>query len=152
MIGDEIPSAPAFIDAGIASYYTRKLHEHGPTHRGVDWNSEASQVLRFDQLLNVAEALPPGPYSINDYGCGYGALLDVLDSRGERVAYTGFDIAPAMIGAARARHGSRDDCVFTTDWHAVGQADVSVASGVFNVRLATGEGAWRDRLWRALTD
>ena len=29
-------------------YYTSKVAEHGATARGVDWNSEDSQRLRFE--------------------------------------------------------------------------------------------------------
>ena len=33
----------------VAAYYGRKLAAHGPAPAGVDWNSAASQVLRFTQ-------------------------------------------------------------------------------------------------------
>ena len=39
--------------AEVRNYYSGRLQEHGPTPRGVDWNSVESQVLRFDQLLKV---------------------------------------------------------------------------------------------------
>ncbi len=31
----------------VAEYYSSKLAQHGETPRGVDWNGEESQVLRF---------------------------------------------------------------------------------------------------------
>ena len=37
----------------VERYYGAKIAEHGPTARGVDWNDEASQELRFEQLLKV---------------------------------------------------------------------------------------------------
>src|SRR5688572_3486190 len=37
----------------IARYYAAALATHGPTPRGVDWNSAESQELRFTQLLTV---------------------------------------------------------------------------------------------------
>jgi hypothetical protein len=40
----------------VASYYSGKLAEHGETPRGVDWNGEEGQVLRFEQLCRI---LPP---------------------------------------------------------------------------------------------
>ena len=39
----------------IAEYYTTKITEHGETFRGVDWNSEEGQILRFEQN-NTARA------------------------------------------------------------------------------------------------
>lgn len=66
--------------ADVARYYASKLEAHGTTARGVDWNGEAGQALRFDQLVRIVNAADP--FSINDLGCGYGALLDYLDARG----------------------------------------------------------------------
>lgn len=63
----------------VRRYYSEKIVEHGPTAKGVDWNDEASQELRFDQLLKLCETARP--FSLNDYGCGYGALARYLEQR-----------------------------------------------------------------------
>ena len=55
----------------VADYYSAKLAEHGETPRGVDWNGEESQVLRFAQLAKIIQ--PSSTFSLNDVGCGYGA-------------------------------------------------------------------------------
>ena len=69
----------------VGRYYSGRLHEHGASARGVDWKSEESQVLRFVQLARV---LPPsGPFSVVDYGCGYGALVDFLESESADFGY-----------------------------------------------------------------
>ena len=60
----------------VQHYYDQKIQAHGATHRGVDWNSPESQRLRFIQLLKVIELSQP--FTINDYGCGYGALAAYL--------------------------------------------------------------------------
>ncbi|HEX9018078.1 MAG TPA: hypothetical protein VF806_02765, partial [Anaerolineaceae bacterium] len=58
------------------NYFEERLNTHGATARGVDWNSETAQELRFSQLIKV---IPPGqPFSLLDYGCGYGALASYL--------------------------------------------------------------------------
>ena len=57
----------------VSDYYSEKLAEHGNTPKGVDWNGEESQVLRFEQLTKVIHQ--GTVFSVNDYGCGYGALL-----------------------------------------------------------------------------
>ena len=62
----------------VSRYYTGRLDEHGPTARGVDWNSVQSQQTRFDQLLRVCD--PQWSRTIGDFGCGYGALLSHLRS------------------------------------------------------------------------
>lgn len=53
----------------------------------------------------VDEFLRPFPGArVLDIGCGPGSLLDYLP---EDVAYTGFDLNPAYIDAARLHHGAR---------------------------------------------
>jgi predicted TPR repeat methyltransferase len=133
-----VPSSE--IERRVGEYYTGRLEEHGPTARGVDWNSETSQRLRFEQLLKVAPE--EGPFSINDYGCGYGALLDHLDDQGRAVRYHGYDISEAMVAQARLRHGYRADASFCTDLAQLEPADVTVASGIFNVIAGTGPDGW----------
>lgn len=65
-------SEKAELLAEVAGYYSEKLAQHGETAKGVDWNSEASQSLRFAQLSKIGEGTEE--YSLNDLGCGYGAL------------------------------------------------------------------------------
>jgi len=125
----------------VARYYGERLRTFGPTARGVDWNSEPSQALRFEQLLKVCPAT--GPVTINDYGCGYGALVDYLEASGLDVRrYRGFDIAPEMRAALRARAAARFPIDVVGEAAALEPADVTVASGIFNVRLETPVDEW----------
>lgn len=123
----------------VSTYYTGKLQAHGTSHSGVDWNSTESQVLRFEQLYRVIDQ---PTYSVLDYGCGYGALIDYLDARGDCYSYTGFDIAPAMIEAARSRYANWSAVSFTSDASKLEPADYVVASGIFNVRMDVSGEAW----------
>src|SRR4029077_5481522 len=68
-----------------ATYYARKLAEHGATPKGVDWNTKESQDLRFQQLLRVCEG--ERSIELNDYGCGYGALAEYLIDAGRPLHY-----------------------------------------------------------------
>ena len=36
--------------SAVRDYYSDKVRQHGATARGVDWNSEETQELRFSQL------------------------------------------------------------------------------------------------------
>jgi SAM-dependent methyltransferase len=125
----------------VETYYTAKVVAHGPTARGADWNSEASQHLRFQQLLRVLET-ERGPFSINDMGCGYGALAAYLHARGSTFQYQGFDLSPAMIGLAREHYGHLANCRFSYPPEALTPAHYTVASGIFNVKLATEAEQW----------
>lgn len=126
----------------VAGYYSRKLAEHGETPQGVDWNGVSGQVLRFEQLCRVIEGSTS--FSLNDLGCGYGALFEYLAGQYRDFAYSGFDVSADMISAANARHAgvaaSRFVCASEPDE----VADYGVASGIFNVRLAHSEGEWLD--------
>ena len=60
----------------VAEYYSSRLAQYGETARGVDWNGEESQALRFEQLCMIINTSMP--FSVNDLGCDYGALCDFL--------------------------------------------------------------------------
>ena len=115
------------------SHYQDKFAEHGATALGVDWNGPQSQSLQFAQLLKL---LPEeGGFSINDFGCGYGALVEVLQARWPGVRYRGCDLNPDMIAAARQRHAGQEMIVFEVAERPLRQADYGVASGIFTLRL-----------------
>jgi SAM-dependent methyltransferase len=123
----------------VGRYYSGRLHEHGATARGADWNSEDSQRLRFAQLARV---LPEGErFSLLDYGCGYGALIPFLEERGFDFEFQGYDVSADMIARARQDHQRAGDR-FTTSLEEVKPADFVLASGIFNVKLETPVEEW----------
>ncbi|HXM86764.1 MAG TPA: class I SAM-dependent methyltransferase [Solirubrobacteraceae bacterium] len=130
--------APEILDS-VSDYYAGRLEQHGTTPAGVDWSSEDSQQLRFAELLKLIDwRVAP---SLLDYGCGYGALAQLL-CRGEReFSYVGFDLAEPMVEAARSLLDDRR-CQFTADERTLSSADYALASGIFNVRLQTDETSW----------
>lgn len=130
--------------ADIGDYYTAKLAEYGETPQGVDWNSEESQVLRFEQLNKVI-GVSLG-FSLNDLGCGYGALFDYLQSRSRDFTYNGFDVSPSMIRAAQNRHAHHPNARFVVAAKPSETADYGIASGIFNVRLGRNDAEWREYL------
>ena len=133
------PSSHDHLLTMVSRYYTAALDRHGPTARGVDWNSEASQHLRFDQLAKVWEG--QAEISLIDYGCGYGALVPYLRNRGVAFRYAGFDISSTMVDAARQLHEG-PDVAFFTESASLPAADYAVASGIFNVKLDAPEDEW----------
>lgn len=116
---------------------------HGATARGVDWNSEASQQLRFEQLMRVLDQ-KTGPFSVNDFGCGYGALAAYLQERGFAFHYRGFDLSATMIEFARERYAHLNNCDFLTPPELLSPAEYTLASGIFNVKLTTDTEEWRE--------
>jgi len=124
----------------VNRYYSSKLNVHGATAQGVDWNSTDSQSLRFDQLLQICRG--SASFTINDYGCGYGALVDHLRAKGVSFRYCGFDISPDMIAAAKRLHAGANDVKFAHDESGLSAADYTIASGIFNVKLETPGQEW----------
>jgi SAM-dependent methyltransferase len=116
----------------VKSYFDRRIQEHGASPRGSDWNSEDSQNLRFDQLLRVIDG--GLPFSLLDYGCGYGALATYLEEKGYQVEYYGFDILESAIDTARNVHAGKQGRTFFTDEAALPVCDYTIASGIFNFR------------------
>jgi len=125
----------------VERYYTEKVIAHGPTALGVDWNSPESQRLRFARLMRIVDQ--PEPFTINDYGCGYGALVDYLQDGAFSFQYCGFDISERMIAAANASHPPSPQINFVNHERELRPADYTVASGIFNVRLETPIDEWQ---------
>lgn len=86
--------------------------------------------MRFDQLLKVVNSLK---FSILDYGCGYGTLVDYLMEKGYEVEYYGYDILAKSIALARQLYGGKPRQKFFSEKVRLVEADYVVESGVFNV-------------------
>jgi SAM-dependent methyltransferase len=124
----------------VAEYYTSKLAQHGETPQGVDWNGEESQILRFEQLSKIVDTSTH--FSVNDLGCGYGALYDFLAQKYELFAYAGFDVSANMIRSAEQRYYDTSNARFVLANEPEQLADYGVASGIFNVRLGRSDDEW----------
>ena len=124
----------------VRQYYDEKIQAHGPTARGVDWNSSESQQLRFAQLLKLIDHSLP--FTLNDFGCGYGALAEYLKKGSQAFQYCGFDISKEMIARAVELHAVENQIAFVNNQLELPYADYTVASGIFNVKLDTPEQEW----------
>ncbi|MGJ4890118.1 methyltransferase domain-containing protein [Bradyrhizobium sp. HKCCYLRH3099] len=127
--------------SGVDAYYTDCVARHGATPRGVDWSCEATQSLRFVQLMKLCDT--SAPFSLNDVGCGYGALVPFLAVRHSScdIDYLGIDLSRAMISRARRRFsGPRRRFIVAAQSPRV--ADYSVASGIMNVNVGYPREVW----------
>ena len=142
-----MPTSP--LDA-VSAYYSGTLQRFGAMPLGVDWPNRLNQELRLVQLLKVCDL--SAPCSLNDVGCGYGALRTLLSRRHRRaqIDLLGTDVSPAMVGAARRRWRHRADCVFEVAEGAVRLAGYSLASGIFNVKLDCPLPEWEALVARTL--
>jgi SAM-dependent methyltransferase len=130
----------------VADYYSKKLKEHGQTPKGADWNSEESQILRFKQLTKIInqdyQSINHNVFSINDLGCGYGALFKYVKNTYNNFSYTGIDISHDMITAAKNLFVNNKNARFIISSQPDKIADYGIASGIFNVRLDCSDTLW----------
>jgi SAM-dependent methyltransferase len=132
---------PPELKQALVRHYEAQLRRHGPTAEGMDWKDSASQRLRFRILCEVCELRGR---SLHEIGAGAGHLLDYLRESGVAAEYSGSDLSPAMVEAARRLHPGapfeQRDLLLETP---VPSYDVVVCSGLFHVSLGHDEAAWR---------
>jgi SAM-dependent methyltransferase len=130
----------------VETYYTAKLDKYGTSPQGVDWSCQATQWLRFVQLLKACDFATA--FSLNDLGCGYGELASFLHQRYPQASidYLGIDLSSAMVQRARRRHRRDASTRFTVGRTCKRQADYTVASGIMNVMLGYPVPIWESFL------
>ncbi|MBN1257822.1 MAG: class I SAM-dependent methyltransferase [Planctomycetes bacterium] len=118
----------------LINYYEDNIRRHGNDFKSLGWGSRATQEVRFEVLSQVA---PLAKASVLDVGCGLGDLYEYLLTRFKELTYSGMDLVPAMVEAARARFPSVDfqvgnimDGSLPPESH-----DYVLASGIFNRRV-----------------
>jgi len=126
----------------VVNRFNESFEKFGPVGKGVDYNSDEAQSLRFEQLEKLLPA--DEEFSLVDYGCGYGALIDFLRTRGHRFRYSGYDLSEPLISHARDAYGDQGDLRFTSDLAELEPADYCIACGVFNIKLDMDVDQWND--------
>jgi SAM-dependent methyltransferase len=126
--------------ADYVDRYERRLREHGHSPETLGWGKLAREHVRFAVMADVVREV--GAASVLDVGCGFADLFDYLVQEEWTGRYTGIDIVPGLLAAARRRHPTLDlheaDVATFQPANASG-FDVVVASGVFNARLRSGD-------------
>jgi SAM-dependent methyltransferase len=133
----------------VNKYYTEKVLEHGPTPKGVDWNGEHSQQIRFKQLVSLIneEESYKNP-SVLDFGCGFGSLLSYFKKNELNLDYIGYDISQEMLKQAKI--------IFPNDGSWISSlpdnlnVDYVIASGLFNVKQEQSQIEWENYIFNTL--
>jgi len=126
----------------IRKYFLDCFSKFGPEPKGLNWNSIEAQEIRFEQICKVIDFSTP--FSIIDYGCGYGSLIDFLKLRKQEFSYTGYEIVEEMIVKGRELHLDEWKYFFTNNESELMKSDYVVESGVFNVKQAISDQEWTD--------
>ena len=84
----------------IVKRHAVALARYGYRPQALFWQSQAVQVTRFRVITDV---MVSAPQSILDVGCGFGDFYLWLQQQGIETEFTGVDVSPDMIFAARSR-------------------------------------------------
>jgi SAM-dependent methyltransferase len=125
----------------LNQFYKEQLELYGSTAQGVNWKNEEAQVVRFIQLLKILENESES-FSINDLGCGYGALAPFMLKAGfQNFVFRGYDLSKDMIEKAKETYRDITQASFYTiqKTQEMEEADYCVASGIFNKKLSLKE-------------
>jgi len=138
----------------IENLYSGNLRQLGIKPASVGWKDETSQNLRFNKLAQViAPRHANDGITVNDYGCGYGAMFNYLNSLPhiQIKRYTGYDISREMINAAK-RYTDQKICEFKLAPSIDTQADYSFVSGTFNVKFENSDEKWLEYIKNCLVN
>jgi len=138
----------------IAFAFGKRVARYGDTPAGVLWKDAQGQQLRFEVLAEVLDPeAPSAGITLNDFGCGYGALYDFLCKLPlmPDIDYCGFDISPVMIERAEKRI-PRDRATFACAPMVSRKADYTVVSGTFNLKMNAADLEWNGFVKAALRE
>ncbi len=126
----------------IEELYTQNIQEKGIVSSAVGWNTDDCQFLRFHKLSSYIQE---ENYTVNDYGCGFGAhlkyLTDIMKSSVSQ--YNGYDLSQNMLDSARKYlDGYEGKLVLKQNSDIDTIADYSFVSGTFNVRFDAEKEEW----------
>lgn len=134
--------------ARIKAQYKTSIETFGAMSHGVLWTNGDEQMRRFAILLDLIA--PAHDFSVNDLGCGYGALLDYLNAHNlAPTQYYGYDITPEMLTFARSRF-SMPNVAFIQSGYPTQQADYTLISGTFNLCDDAPHGQWLEYVFEHL--
>ncbi len=125
----------------IKDYFQMRFEQHGEDATGVDWNSAYAQETRFEQIAKVI--LPQNPFTVLDFGCGYGAMAEWFLREGLNFShYYGYDIVEKSLAAGRKKYELDPAVTFHSTLEEIPVCDYLVCSGVFNIKMDADYEEW----------
>lgn len=127
----------------VKKLYTDSLKEYGVNSKSVGWTTEEGQILRFKKLCEVIEDKNT-PFTVNDLGCGYGAMFEYLKKNNFNIVhYNGYDISEEMLETAKKQIGNSNKVKLFNNEKIQTKADYSFVSGIFNVKFESNDNDWK---------
>ena len=125
--------------------FSQAVKKHGSKPKSVAWSSEEKQLRRFQIFAGLFSLIPPGTgFSINDLGCGYGAMFAAYKDLPEfkNGSYFGYDISAEMLVEAK-RQLEDPRASWIQNHQATEEADFSFVSGTYNLNMNADGEQWR---------
>ena len=85
----------------IIKRYTERFERLGHTVGALGSGTDEHQTIRYRVLSEIADL---SGQHVLDVGCGFGGFFDYCRHYDQPLAYTGIDIVPALLDAARLKH------------------------------------------------
>lgn len=123
----------------IENLYDTSLQEHGVDSKSVGWENHDLHQLRFKKLVSQIDNKTE--ITVNDLGCGYGAMYNYLNEKFKLKTYYGYDISEHMLDKAR-EHIKDKKCEWICNSKLNTVADYTFISGIFNVKFDTNIEEW----------
>ena len=112
-------------------FYHAALKKYGVSAEGVNWNSEHSQIKRFEIIYKLLKT-DLSKNTVADAGCGFGDFYLYLKEQKEIFSYIGVDIVLENIEIAKERTNQK---ILQKDilTDSLPKADFYIASGSMNI-------------------
>lgn len=127
---------------GMIDYYERLFEEHGYHWRSLDWKDPEGQKARYAVLFAIVSLFSKTKdISILDLGCGlghfYAYLKDSKLIKNYRINYTGYDISPKLVEAAKQKYPEANfEVKDILEGYFTKRFDFVICSGIFNIILS----------------
>ncbi len=138
----------SIIEKRLKIAYSNKFKEFGISPKSVFWKNGFTQDLRLELIIKILlEFNNLKNNIISDVGCGYGRLLEKLNSHKllNFNIYYGIDINQDFINFCQSKF-KRENIIFKKDTSPPCDVDFTVMSGTYNLCTFDNLGVWENYL------